>query len=309
MKIKYDIFISHKQYNGGQLALNIKNELLKKDKNLKIFLDVDDLNNIHDLENNIKCSNNLLFIITDGVFERDFVILELKTALKNNKNIITVWDKEHCPELPKKEVILKDVSSVLDIKTIIWQSENYLRETIINEILKRIKKSNILECLNKIEEDIINLNINLRRIKNNIKQKYIKEIEFKNIENINIKSDIDLLEEIKEKLINTDINVCLKEKELYQEIKKSDEYINKLHDIDKYMKEMIILIENHNNIYNKEYQIPISTIIFPYFSSIKHIHEKQIHKTIQKNKEMEMIKNQIINIIDKILCLCDKIID
>lgn len=131
----YDLFISHKQLNGGQLALVIKLELLKKSENLSIFLDVDDLNNIHDLEENIKKTKNILLLITEGVLERNFVIKELKTALEYNKNIILLWDKEHCLNFPDKDKIHEDIKSILDITAIIWHPEIYLRDAIIEKIL------------------------------------------------------------------------------------------------------------------------------------------------------------------------------
>jgi hypothetical protein len=46
---------------GGHLALAIKSELLKVNPKLKIFLDVDDLNQVHDLSDNIIHTRNLCY--------------------------------------------------------------------------------------------------------------------------------------------------------------------------------------------------------------------------------------------------------
>ena len=52
---------------------------------------------IHDLKENVKNSDNFMLLLTEGVFERRFVIEEITTALELKKNIILVWDKERCP--------------------------------------------------------------------------------------------------------------------------------------------------------------------------------------------------------------------
>lgn len=122
--VKYDLFISHYQYNAGNLALTIKLLLEKKNPKLNIFLDVDsDMRNIHDLEFFVKESRNILLIITENVFERYFVKLELRSALRYNKNIIILWDKDHCRDFPKKDNLSKDLSGILNIKAIIWIPE------------------------------------------------------------------------------------------------------------------------------------------------------------------------------------------
>jgi hypothetical protein len=48
--IEYDVFLSHKQANGADLAQSIKLQMIDLNPDLRIFLDVDDLNNIHNLE-------------------------------------------------------------------------------------------------------------------------------------------------------------------------------------------------------------------------------------------------------------------
>lgn len=136
----YDLFISHYQYNGGHLALNLKLLIEKENEDIKIFLDVDsDMKNIHNLENFIRESKNVLLIITENVFERYFVQLELREALKYNKNIILLWDRNNCPIFPKKEQIPNDLVSILDIKAIIWQSERKYRKLVIEDIIENIK--------------------------------------------------------------------------------------------------------------------------------------------------------------------------
>lgn len=168
--IPYDLFISHYQKTGSNLALLIKNYL--KEQNLEIFLDVDDMKSTHNLEKNIENSENVLLLITEGVFERHFVQLELRKALECNKNIILLWDKKNC-EFPEKENIPQDLISVLDITAISWFNEKYLREPILNEIKKNINiksnKEKFLKLINKKNnyEEIIS---------NSYIKEYVKEI-------------------------------------------------------------------------------------------------------------------------------------
>jgi hypothetical protein len=181
--IIYDLFISHKQSNGGYLAMNIKLLLTNKHPNLSIYLDVDDLENIHDLPENVYNSHNLLLIITEGVFERPYVIKELETALKYKKNIIIVWDKNNCPTFPDKNLVPVSIRSILSIKAIPWISEKKFREVSINEILQSIKNENEKK-IHLIEYNIL---IHLQDIgdihKNNVKsiysdiQHYYKRLE------------------------------------------------------------------------------------------------------------------------------------
>jgi hypothetical protein len=160
-KENYDLFISHKQENGGNLALNIKMLLLEKYKNMSIFLDVDDLENIHDLEKNIKNSENLLLLITEDVFKRPFVIKELGAALKYNKNIIVIWDKAHCPVFPNEKQVPDYLISILHIRAITWSPEIYIRNGIIHEIIR---------CMNYID---VNSNDNINENNKNVSMRVL----------------------------------------------------------------------------------------------------------------------------------------
>jgi hypothetical protein len=72
------------------MAQAIKLQLLEIDPKLKIFLDVDDLNVIHNLESNVANSKNIILLVTEGAIERPFVQLEVVAAIKNHKNVIVV---------------------------------------------------------------------------------------------------------------------------------------------------------------------------------------------------------------------------
>ena len=65
-EMEYDFFLSHYQKTGGHLALAIKYELRDTNPHWKVFLDVDDLNQIHDLSENIFRSRNVVLLLTEG---------------------------------------------------------------------------------------------------------------------------------------------------------------------------------------------------------------------------------------------------
>jgi hypothetical protein len=121
--IKYDLFLSHYQRTGGLLAMVIKMILESHDPTLRIFLDVDDLENIHDLKDNVKNSDNIALLLTEGVFERRFVIEEITTALQLNKNIILIWDKDRCP-FPEPSKLPENLQQVLSIRAVCNNSLN-----------------------------------------------------------------------------------------------------------------------------------------------------------------------------------------
>lgn len=207
--IPYDIFISHRQSNGGQLAMIIKLLLENKNPNLKIFLDVDDLNNIHNLEKNIENSENVLLLITEGVFEREFVQKELRKTLECKKNVFTVWDRDHCQEFPNKDKVPGDLSSILDIKSIIWNPEIKHRKVIVEDIYNNIKiKSDKEKFL-----DLINKKDNYKQILSSLYiKKYIKKIINYDISKLDFFNELNFTStfEIKKKIeINCSINIII----------------------------------------------------------------------------------------------------
>jgi hypothetical protein len=63
----------------------------------------------------------------------------LRTALKHNKNIIVIWDKDHCPEFPKEDDVPDDLLEILSIRFIIWSPVCYFRNTVTDQIIKSMK--------------------------------------------------------------------------------------------------------------------------------------------------------------------------
>jgi len=133
----WDIFLSHKQLNGADLAQAIKLQLELLHPELVIFLDVDDLNNIHGLEDNISKSRNIILLITEGVLERPFVLKELRAAVQCKKNIILVHDERNC-HFPTGEGVPEDIRPILATKAIPYYREKVFRETCINQIWSKM---------------------------------------------------------------------------------------------------------------------------------------------------------------------------
>lgn len=90
---EYHIFLSHKQLTGADLAARLKFEFHRLDPTLNIFLDVDDLNDIQDLDETIQKSKVILFLITENVFGSDYVRKEIEMAARAGKKIILVRDE------------------------------------------------------------------------------------------------------------------------------------------------------------------------------------------------------------------------
>ena len=65
------MFLSHYQRTGGNLALALKMLLLEQCPTLKIFLDVDDLEDLQDLMQNVVDSANIILLLTDGTMFTD----------------------------------------------------------------------------------------------------------------------------------------------------------------------------------------------------------------------------------------------
>ena len=304
----YDLFISHYQKTGQKLALIINDELIVLNKNLNIFLDINCSFDIHDLEENIKNSNNVLLLITQGVFEREFVKLELKTALKYNKNIIIVWDKQECPNFPNEKDIDEDIRPILKIFAQEWHPVKLYRNVLMNEILERIKiksdKEKIVDLLNRKNnyKEIIS-SLYIKNYLDTINLKINKIQVFK--ENIvEIFKELEIIERKKTIIVNYNFNILILSiivSRMWDDREKIIQYINN--------NEIIIYINNDNyfemfNVKKKNKDISL-TICFLYEIKyfLKYVKiEKEIN--IIKNKgiesEFEEIENKYSGIINRV---------
>jgi len=133
----YDVFLSHKQLNGADLAHSIKLQLQALRPNLRAFLDVDDLHEVHKLEEFVSKSKNFVLLITDGVLDRPFVQLECKAALQMKKNIILVHDERNC-QFPSGVGLPDDVKDILSPLAVPYYRPKAFRDVSIRSILDKI---------------------------------------------------------------------------------------------------------------------------------------------------------------------------
>jgi hypothetical protein len=188
----YDFFLSHRQDNGGHFARQLKLELEKYDSTLKIFLDVDDKNAIQKLKDNINRSLNIIVLLTYGLLERQWVCKELRWAIKANKNIILVWDKESYPKFwedcAKYESYNKpEIKEALTRKAILWISEEAHRRVSIQEIINRKVVDNSRERIDIIESIIRDI-----KLKIDSQQTEIKELK-NNIQHLKSNTGFELI--------------------------------------------------------------------------------------------------------------------
>jgi hypothetical protein len=92
--IKWDIFISHKQGNGGSQCQMLFQHLTHA-QGVKVWLDMDatDLS-VAGMEEGVRASGTVMVFITDGIFEREFCIKEIEWAKQNNKPIVAMYERD-----------------------------------------------------------------------------------------------------------------------------------------------------------------------------------------------------------------------
>jgi len=135
---EYDMFLSHKQANGADLAQSIKLQLQALRPDLRVFLDVDDLNEVHKLEDLVARSKHFVLLITEGVLERPFVQVECRTALKLNKNLVLVHDERNC-QFPSGAGLSDDLKPLLSPLAVPYYRPKAFRDVSIKAILEKLK--------------------------------------------------------------------------------------------------------------------------------------------------------------------------
>jgi hypothetical protein len=90
----FDLFISHRQANGGSQCLYL-HTVLQDRYGIRAWLDMsaDDLST-KGMVSGIQQSHNLLIFVTDGIFEREFCLMEIREARKANKPIFAMYERD-----------------------------------------------------------------------------------------------------------------------------------------------------------------------------------------------------------------------
>lgn len=95
----FDVFLSHKRTDSKDFARALYNLLVLR--GISCFLDFEYREELSDLESIVASCANLVFILTDNIFESQWCMKELVAAAKNNVNIILVvkegsrWKDKH----------------------------------------------------------------------------------------------------------------------------------------------------------------------------------------------------------------------
>ena len=113
---KWNLFLSHVWSTGQDQMRVVKQRLLEMMPDLRIFLDVDDLEEIGNLEQYIKRSRSVLCFCSTGYFESKNCMRELRCAVETKKPLVLKYGLNHVTSLieskqAKLVVIPHDVSS------------------------------------------------------------------------------------------------------------------------------------------------------------------------------------------------------
>ena len=109
-EFEYHLFLSHVWATGQDQMRIIKQRLLEMCPNLSIFLDVDDLKEIGDLEAYIDHTHSVLIFCSSGYFSSQNCMRELVQSVYRNKPIITLLE----PELNKGGLTRADIKDRLE---------------------------------------------------------------------------------------------------------------------------------------------------------------------------------------------------
>ncbi|KAG2449069.1 hypothetical protein HYH02_005818 [Chlamydomonas schloesseri] len=143
---KYDVFLSHKRTDSKDFARALYNLLVVR--SFKTFLDYEYREELSDLGQIVANSANLIFIMTDNIFDSPWCIRELEAAVEAKTNIILLvkegsrWKNEEglkiC-EFPGGNILSKlsdDMRKVFTRKALYHSDEYY--QTFVEMLVKKI---------------------------------------------------------------------------------------------------------------------------------------------------------------------------
>ena len=141
----FDLFLSHAQDLGQDQVATIKGMLEKLLPSIKIFLDVESLDDLHALDKLIIGSKAVLIFLTTGCLQRYFVRLEVSSAANNGVKTILVQEtddrhgctpvKQHrddCPDAAREAVFDSGREAVL------WIRAAHYKLVSVKQIVQRM---------------------------------------------------------------------------------------------------------------------------------------------------------------------------
>jgi hypothetical protein len=82
------VFLSHKRTDAKDFARGLHNTLTEL--GLRVFLDFECLDHIESLTATAAAAHNLVFVLTDNVFDSTWCVRELTAAAEAGRNIVLV---------------------------------------------------------------------------------------------------------------------------------------------------------------------------------------------------------------------------
>eukprot|EP00741_Cyanophora_paradoxa_P012325 tig00000169_g11910.t1 len=152
----FDIFISHVQSTGGDLAQLLYMTIKGARPDLKIFLDVRDGEDVHNLPAVVQRTNCILLILTPGVLNSTWVLKEIVTAKKAGKNFVLVHDQRTFKDFvvdnlgpdvkfdamgEEQSSVLTTVKDVFTTLSTAWIREFGHLDASFNVILQRVDRA------------------------------------------------------------------------------------------------------------------------------------------------------------------------
>lgn len=150
----YSVFLSHVWKHAQDQCADIKQRLLVMCPTMRIFLDVDDLENISDLEQYVDRSTVVCIFLTDGYISSANCRRELKQAVQRDKQLVVLLetDSNHgattLPKLQAELSELRDESEREACQYLIdhvgagsalqWHRESYLKHEVLRSVLSAI---------------------------------------------------------------------------------------------------------------------------------------------------------------------------
>jgi len=141
----FDLFLSHSQDLGQDQVATIKAALERLLPSIRIFLDVESLDDLHALDDLVKSSRAVLIFLTTGCLRRFFVRLEVKAAMDNATRMILVQetDDRHgkCAITEHRKDCAIDVGSALfdsAHEPILWFRAAHFKQISIKQIVQRM---------------------------------------------------------------------------------------------------------------------------------------------------------------------------
>eukprot|EP00741_Cyanophora_paradoxa_P012324 tig00000169_g11909.t1 len=152
----FDIFISHVQSTGGDLAQLLYMTIKGARPDLKIFLDVRDGEDVHNLPAVVQHTNCILLLLTPGVLNSTWVLKEIVTAKKAGKNFVLVHDQRTFKDFvvdnlgpdvkfdamgEEQSSVLTTVKDVFTTLSTAWIREFGHLDASFNVILQRVDRA------------------------------------------------------------------------------------------------------------------------------------------------------------------------